>query len=338
MKKEIFGYIENNPIYKYTISDGKITASVLNYGAVWHSFVVSDQKKGDIDLIIGYKNLEDYVNRGGYLGAIVGRVANRIAFARFTMNGKTYNLSKNNGEHSLHGGENGFNRKIWQEVKLTDDSVTLKYISADGEEGYPAEVEVFVTYTVTDNGVKIDYKATPNGDTPLGLINHAYFNPNGENGGACYDVLVQLDADSVVPVNQDRVADGKLMKVEGTVFDFRKPRKLGDFVHPTDPTLQAFRGYDICYALNGSGFRKVGEVTGDKSGITMEVYTDMEGLQLYASRVFVGVEGKTCTLYEGNSFCLETQHYPNAVNCPNFPSPFVKKGQTFTSTTFYKVK
>lgn len=338
MNREIFGSKDGQTVYKYNLKNGKISASVINYGAIWHSFIAPDKNGKPVDLIIGYKTVEGYSTGKGYMGSIVGRVANRIANAEFVMNGKTYKLSQNNGKHSLHGGTNGFNSKIWEEVGLTENSVTLRYFSKDGEEGYPANLEVLVTYTVTDGGVRIDYKATPDGDTPIGLINHAYFNPNGEDGGACYDVLMELDADYVVPVNSERVADGSLLKVDGTVFDFRKLRKIGDFVHPTDPALIDFKGYDICYALNGKGFRKVGKVIGDKSGIEMEIYTDMEGLQFYASRVFVGVEGKSCTLYEGNSFCLETQHYPNAVNCPNFPSPFVKKGQIFESSTEYRVK
>ena len=338
MNKEIFGFLDGQPVYKYTITDGKITASIISYGAVWHSFIVPDKNGKPTDLVVGYNNLEDYLTRKGYLGAIVGRVANRIANAEFKMNGKTYKLSKNNGEHSLHGGFNGFNTKIWQEVSLAENSVTLKIFSPDGEDGYPANLEFFVTYSVVDNGVRIDYKTTPDEDTPIGPISHAYFNPNGEDGGACYDVSLQIDADAIVSINQERVPDGKLTSVEGTVFDFKRPRKIGDFINSNDATLQTYRGYDVCYALNGKGFRKVAEITGDKSGITMEVYTEMEGLQLYAGKVFVGVEGKTCTLYEGNSFCLETGRYPNAVNCSEFPSPFVKKGQTFSSSTLYKIK
>ncbi len=337
MKKEIFGQIDGKPVYKYTITDGKISASVLNYGAIWHSFLAPNDKGGVIDLILGYKKLEDYATRLGYMGAIVGRVANRIANARFTMNGKTYNLSKNNGEHSLHGGINGFNSKIWEEVLLTDNSVTLYYFSKDGEEGYPSNVKVYVTYSVVENGVKIEYNAIPDGDTPISLTSHAYFNPNGEDGGNCYGTTVQIDADYVVPVNSERVADGTLTHVKGTVFDFKKPRIIGNYLNSLDPTLKEFKGYDICYALNGSGFRKVAEVLGDKSGIKIEVYTDMDGLHLYASRAFTGVEGKSCVLVEGSSICLETQRYPNAVNCANFPSPFIKKGQAFVSSTFYKI-
>ncbi len=338
MNKEIFGYKDGLAVHKYTITNGEITATVLSYGAIWQSFIAPDKNGKPTDLIIGYKTIEEYATRAGYSGAIVGRVANRIANAEFTMNGKVYKLSKNNGEHSLHGGVNGFSSKIWEEVALSENSVTLKCFSADGEEGYPANVEVFVTYTVTNDGVKIDYKATPDGDTPIALINHAYFNPNGEDGGACYDVELQIDADAIVHLDEKRIPDGALTSVDGSVLDFRTARKIGDFVHPTDPILVDFHGYDFCYALNGKGYRKVANAYGDKSGINIEVYTDMDGLQIYAARCFVGVQGKSCVLYEGNSFCLETQRYPNAVNCPNFPSPFVKKGQSFISTTFYKVK
>ncbi|MBO5851980.1 MAG: galactose mutarotase, partial [Clostridia bacterium] len=333
--KKLFGKINDVPVYSFSIGNGQISAEILTYGATLKSLFVKDKNGKELDVVLGYNTLEEYVERSYYAGAIVGRVANRIANARFMLNGKEYNLSKNNGEHALHGGFNGFSKKIWEVVDFGDYFVTLKHFSLDGEEGYPNNVAVLVTYLITNNELQIIYDATSDGDTILGLTNHAYFNLNGENGDNVFDTLLSIDANSVVLVNAQRVADGTLLDVENTVFDFRKEREIGNILTSTDKYILEFKGYDICYALNGKGYRTIAKATSKKSGISMETITDADGVQLYVANHFKGKKGKNCTYEDGACFCLETGRYPNAINCKNFPSPILKKGVPYTSKTTY---
>lgn len=334
--KNLFGQINGAPVYSFNIGNGQISAEILTYGATLKSLFVKDKNGKTLDVVLGYNTLEEYVERSFYAGAIVGRVANRIENARFILNGKEYNISKNNGEHALHGGFNGFSKKIWEIADFGDNFVTLKYFSADGEEGYPNSVTVFVTYLIENSELQIIYNALSDGDTILGLTNHAYFNLNGEDGPNVFDTLLSIDANSVVLVNEQRVANGTLLDVKNTVFDFTKEREIGNFLTSNDKYILDFKGYDICYALNGKGYRLVSKATSKKSGISMETITDAEGVQLYVANLFKGRNGKNCTYKDGACFCLETGRYPNAINCNNFPSPIIKKGVPFTSKTTYK--
>jgi aldose 1-epimerase len=333
--QKLFGQIENIPVYSFTIGNEKIRAEILTYGGTLKSLFVKDKKGKELDVVLGYNTLEEYMDHSYYAGSIVGRVANRIGYAKFTLNGKEYNISKNNGEHSLHGGFSGFSKKIWEVVEFSNDFITLKYVSPNGDEGYPGKVEVFVTYRVEDSELSITYNALSDEDTILGLTNHAYFNLNGEDGENVFDTILSIDANSVVLVNKERVADGKLLPVENTVFDFRMEREIGNILTSTDEYITTFKGYDICYALNGSGYRSIAKATAP-SGVCMETFTDAEGVQLYVANLFKGKIGKNCTYQDGACFCLETGRYPNAINCKNFPSPVIKKGVPFNSKTAYK--
>lgn len=337
MNKTIFGYVDGTPVHMVKIKKGNICASVIEYGATLQSFIVPDKEKKPLDIVLGYDTLEEYLDHAKFSGAIVGRVANRTANASFTMNGRVYNISQNNGKHSLHGGFKGFSKKVWKIVDGGEDFVSLSYFSADMEEGYPANLEVFVTYSVGEDHLKISYKAIADGDTPLSLTNHAYFNLNGQDGQSVFETELSINADNIVPVNSERVADGRLMDVSNTVFDFRAPCPIGNILTSDDEYIKTFKGYDVCYALNGKGYREVATAKSSKSGIGLKTYTDMEGLHLYVSNIFKGIVGKGCVYGDGASFCLETERYPNAVNCKNFPSPFIKKGQEFTSQTVYKI-
>ena len=337
MNKKVFGYIDGAPIYSFNVTNGTITATVITYGASLQSLLVPNKDGKLLDMVLGYNTLEQYLERSYYAGAIVGRVANRTGYAKFTLNGKEYNISKNNGEHALHGGFSGFDKKVWEVVSYAENYVTLKYISVDGEEGYPATVTVEVTYTVTnDNELSIEYNAISDGDTVLGLTNHAYFNINGEDGEPVFDTLLSIDSNSIVLVNEQRVADGTLLNVGGTVYDFKNIRPIGNYLTSTDEYLVKFKGYDVCYALNGKGYRSVAKAQSNVSGIVMETLTDAEGVQLYVANLFKGKAGKNCVYKDGACFCLETGRYPNAINCKNFPSPIIKKGEPFRSKTSYK--
>ena len=337
MNKKVFGYINEKPVYSFIITNGTISANIITYGATLQSLLVPNKNGKLLDVVLGYNTLEQYVERSYYAGAIVGRVANRTANAKFTLNGKEYNISKNNGEHSLHGGFSGFDKKVWDVASYSSNHVTLKYVSADGEEGYPANVSIQVTYSITnENEILIEYNALSDGDTILGLSNHAYFNINGEDGAPVFDTLLSIDADSVVLVNEQRVADGTLLNVDGTIFDFKEIRPIGNYLTSTNEYLVKFKGYDICYALNGKGYRSISKAQSNISGIIMETFTDMEGVQLYVANLFSGKTGKNCVYKDGACFCLETGRYPNAVNVKSFPSPIIKKGEPFNSKTTYK--
>ena len=337
MNKKVFGYLGKTPIYSFNITNGTLTANIITYGATLQSLLVPNKKGELLDVVLGYNTLEQYLERSYYAGAIVGRVANRTANAKFTLNGKEYNISKNNGEHSLHGGFSGFDKKVWEVVSYGENYVTLSYVSKDGEEGYPASVSIQVTYSVTnENALSIEYNALSDGDTVLGLTNHAYFNLNGEDGSNVFDTLLSIDANSVVLVNEQRVAEGTLLNVDGTIFDFKEIRPIGNYLTSTNEYLVKFKGYDICYALNGKGYRSIAKAQSNISGISMETITDAEGVQLYVANLFSGKTGKKCVYKDGACFCLETGRYPNAVNVKNFPSPIIKKGVPFTSKTTYK--
>ena len=334
--QKLFGQIENIPVYSFTIANENIKAEILTYGGTLKSLFVKDKNGKALDVVLGYNTLEEYIDHSYYAGSIVGRVANRIGNASFILNGKEYNISKNNGKHSLHGGFSGFSKKVLEVLEFGDDFITLKHVSKNGDEGYPGEVEVLVTYRVEDCELSITYSALSDEDTILGLTNHAYFNLNGEDGENVFDTKLSIDANSVVLVNEERVADGKLLSVENTIFDFRKEREIGNILTSTDEYIKSFKGYDVCYALNGSGYRSVARATSVKSGISMETLTDAEGVQLYVANLFKGKLGKNCTYQDGACFCLETGRYPNAINCKNFPSPIIKKGERFSSKTAYK--
>lgn len=338
MKKEIFGEINGEKVHKYTITNGRIWADLIDYGARLQSLKLRCFDGTVKDVVLGFNTIEEYVQDNGYLGATVGRVANRIGKGRFVLNGKEYKLPMNDGENCLHGGVSGFDSKIWG-ATATENSVSFNYVSADGEEGFPAELKVSVTYTVTDcDELKIEYYAISDGDTIVSLTNHGYFNLNGEGGEKVFTTKLFIDADSVISVDSDLIADGTFKNIKGTVYDFTTMKEIGDYTESKDAVLSKFGCYDVCYALNGKGYRKIAGAKSEESGITMEVFSDMEGVQLYTEAILNGRKGKNCIYGKGSAFCLETQHFPNAINCPDFPSPILKMGDKYQSVTTYKFK
>ncbi len=339
MEKKGFGRINEKDVYEYTIQNGNVKAKILNFGARIRSIELLRKDGSTLDVVLGYNTIEEYANYNGCLGATVGRVANRIGGSRFTLNGKEYNLTKNNGENCLHGGTLGFDKKLWELETFSDNSVTLKTFSPDGENGFPANMNVYVTFTVTDNqSLKIEYSAIADGDTPASFTNHAYFNLNGENGSNIFDTKLFIDADKITPVNEKLIPDGKYLDVKGTVYDFTTSKEIGNYFESNDENLKKFGCYDVNYALNGSGYRKIAVAKSDLSGIEMSVYTDMCGVQLYTEKFLDGRKGKTAVHKKGSAFCLETQYYPNAVNCVEYPSCILKKGKEYKSITEYEFK
>ncbi|MDP9846350.1 aldose epimerase family protein [Streptosporangium lutulentum] len=304
-------------VERHVLSNGRMSASILSYGAILQSLEVSG-----VDVVLGYTALDDYLTRSRYFGAVVGRYGNRIAGGRFTLDGATYELPINNEPNSLHGGPGGFSNRVWRVAEVSDSAVTLEYVSADGEEGYPGTLTVSLTYTLTEDALRLDYRATTDAPTVLNLTNHSYFNLAG--GGDILKHVVRIDADRYLPVDSTKIPTGELAPVAGTPFDFTTPQEVGARIE--DPVLGG--GYDHCYVLRGGV-----EVLESVSGRVMEVSTTEPGVQFYSGNMLDGV----ATAYGRHAgLCLETQHFPDSPNQAHFPSTVLRPGEEFASTTVYR--
>lgn len=325
----------------YTLTNGKITAKVMTYGAILTELITPDRTGKPGDVVLGFDSLEGYLAGHPYFGATVGRVANRIGGAKFSLDGKDYKLAVNNGPNTLHGGLKGFDKVVWKAEDVSGPAgpaVKFTYQSPDGEEGYPGTLDVAVTYTVTDqNELKIDYKATTDKATPVVLTNHSYFNLAGPASGAILDHELTLKAANYTPGDATMIPTGEIAPVKGTPLDFTKPTAIGERISQikADPV-----GYDHNFVIDTDARlpKPVATVYEPKSGRVMEVMTTEPGIQFYTGNFLDGtVKGKGGVVYKKHqAFCLETQHFPDSVNHPNFPSTILKPGQTYTSTTIYK--
>ncbi|MGI4751417.1 MAG: aldose epimerase family protein [Janthinobacterium lividum] len=335
--------IDGKQIQLFTLTNGKIKAAVTNYGGRLVSLMVPDSAGKMIDVVLGYNSLKDYqqyTKNGSYFGALIGRYGNRIAKGKFTLDGKNYTLPINNAPNSLHGGPKGFSAQVWDVVKTTPASVELHYLSKDGEEGYPGNLNVNVTYTLTDeNALQIAYKATTDKATVLNLTNHSYFNLNGDNT-TINNHKLQLNASTYTPIDATLIPTGKIEPVAGTPLDFTKPETIGSRIEVKNQQLEYGKGYDHNFVLDAKekGKHLAATVWGDKSGIEMQVYTDQPGIQFYGGNFMEGGDkGKSGSPYEKRTaFCLETQHFPDSPNQPQFPTTTLKAGATFNSVTSYK--
>ncbi|MGP4094755.1 aldose epimerase family protein [Nonomuraea sp. KM90] len=307
----IFGTLPSGQqVERVELSSGRLRAEVLTYGAVVRTLEVSG-----VNVVLGLDTIEDYLTRSRYFGAVVGRYGNRIANARFTLDGTEYRLPANNGPNSLHGGTEGFDSKVWTIAARTDSSVTLTLTSPDGDQGYPGTLTASVTYTLEDDALRIDYAAETDAPTVVNLTNHSYFNLKG--GGDVLDHVVRMESEHYLPVDEDKIPTGELAPVKGTPFDFTEPHAVGE---------RYDGGYDHCFVLDGA-------VRVTAGGLTMEVTTTEPGVQFYAGSMLDG----TATPYGPFAgLCLETQHYPDAPNQPQFPSTVLRPGERRTSTTTYR--
>lgn len=323
-----------------------VEAAITNYGAIVVWLKTPDAKGQLADIALGFDNLEGYLGTHPYFGAVVGRYGNRIAKGKFSLNGKQYTLAKNNGENSLHGGLKGFDKKVWTaqaETKPEGPSVTLKYRSPDGEEGYPGNLDVTVTYTLTDaNDLSIDYAATTDADTVLNVTNHTYFNLAGQGKGDILSHQIAINASRMTPVDAGLIPTGELKAVAGTPFDFRNPKPIGQDIGATDEQLKLGKGYDHNFVLDrrDEGLAAAAQVTEPVSGRVLEVWTTEPGVQFYTGNFLDGtVKGKGGVAYQQRAgFCLETQHYPDSPNHKDFPTTVLKAGQQYKSTTVWKFR
>ena len=320
-----------------------MTAAITNYGGRLVSLLVPDKNGKMTDVVVGFNSLEDYAkSTESYFGATIGRVGNRIANGEFSLDGKKYTLFKNNGPNTLHGGKKGFQAVVWDASQPNDSTVILTYVSKDMEEGFPGNLNVKVTYSLTgDNGFKCEYEATTDKKTVVNLTNHAFFNLNGEGSGAILNHSVQLFADGYTPIDSTMIPTGKIEPVAGTPFDFAKPVTIGARIEQDNQQLKYGNGYDHNFVLNETkvnGLNHAATVIGDESGIVMDIYTEEPGMQFYSGNF---MQGKN-TFKDGSkdefrtAFAMETQHFPDSPNQPSFPSIVLNPGQTYHTVSVYQ--
>lgn len=330
----------------FTLSrPGAPVVAITSWGGYVVSLVAPDRAGKMADVTLGYSDLAGYLKDGSYYGCLVGRYANRIGGAAFTLDGKRYALSANNGANTLHGGPTGFCRRLWAAKVVAGkdgDALELTYVSKDGEEGYPGTLTAKVVYSLRDDGgLVIDYTATSDAPTVVNLTNHAYFNLAGEGEGTILDHELSLEADAFTPTDAGLIPTGEIKPVAGTPFDFRKPTPIGARIDADDEQIKRGGGYDHNFVLRGEagGLRLAARVVEKKSGRVLEVLTTEPGVQFYTGNFLDGkTVGKSGKPYvRRGAFCLETQHYPDSPNRPAFPSTVLRPGGTYRHTTVYRL-
>ena len=333
--------IDNKPTGLFTLKNGRgMIACVTNYGGRLVSLFVPDKEGKMRDVVVGFKTVKDYVNSTEpYFGATIGRYGNRIAKGKFLLDGKQYSLYTNNGPNTLHGGKKGFQAVVWDAKQPDDSTLELKYLSKDGEENFPGNLTIKLSYQLTNNNeLKLNYEASTDKKTIVNLTNHAFFNLNGEGSGTINNHILQINADKYTPVDSTLIPTGKIEPVAGTLFDFTKPVKIGARVNDKNEQLNNGKGYDHNFVLRGRGMKQAATVIGDQSGIVMEVFTEEPGLQFYGGNFMQSkntFKGGTKDDFR-TAFCLETQHFPDSPNQPMFPSTVLNPGQVYKTRSTYK--
>jgi aldose 1-epimerase len=317
-----------------------MVAAFTNYGGRLTGLWVPAKDGKMTDVVVGFNTVKDYQDASEpYFGATIGRYGNRIAKGKFTLDDKEYTLPINNPPNTLHGGKKGFQYVVWDARQLNDSTLELTYLSKDGEEGFPGNLNVKVVYGLTGNNeLTMEYEATTDKKTVVNLTNHAFFNLNGEGSGTINDHVLQVDADRYTPVDATLIPTGKLEPVGGTPFDFRKPTAIGARLDTNQQQLKYGKGYDHNFVLNGSGMKHAATITGDKSGIVMSISTEEPGLQFYGGNFM-----QSKNTFKGGAkddfrtaFCLETQHFPDSPNQPAFPSTVLEPGNTYKTKSVYQ--
>ncbi len=316
----------------------KLSVTLSNFGARLIAILAPDRNGQVKDVCLGFDTLKDYETRSGYLGATIGRWGNRIGGAAFELNGKTYELYANNGINTLHGGKTGFDKKFWDYEMLGEDSVRFSYTSPDMEEGFPGTLQTTVTYLVSDDGsLNIDYHAVSDKDTVVNLTNHVYFNLAGE--GTVHEHLLKVHSDKVTATTEDLIPDGTFLDVSGTPYDLREAKKIGAQLALTgqNAMFDSAEGYDINYVLNGTGMKEAAVLSHPASGRVLTVFTDQPGIQVYSGQGLKGSAKNGGTYGPYSGIALETQHFPDSVHHPHFPSTVLKAGEEFKSRTTYRI-
>jgi aldose 1-epimerase len=344
VQQKSFGTQDGRPVTLYTLTNANgVEVDTMNYGGIILSIRVPDRKGQFADVALGHENLEGYIPNPPYIGAIIGRYANRIANGTFTLDGKTYHIPKNDGPNTLHGGvDKTFNKVVWDGERLKGKAgVTYTYLSKDGDDGWPGNLRVRVTYTLTNNNeLIIDYEATTDKATPINLTQHSYFNLAGEGNGDILNHELTLNADRFTPVDKNLIPTGELRPVKGTPLDFTQSTRVGARIDDNYEQLVLGHGYDHNWVVNrkGDGLTLAARMYEPTSGRVLEVSTTQPGIQFYTGNFLDGtVTGKQGHVYKRRyGFCLETQHFPDSPNHPEFPSTILKPGETFRSKTVFK--
>lgn len=338
--RKVFGTgPDGEVVHLYTLkNDHGVEVSITNYGGAITSIMTLDRHGVFGDVVLGYDTLDEYMKNPRYLGALIGRFANRIDRGKFSLNGVEYQLAQNNGENHLHGGKKGFDKRVWKAAE-TPSGLHLEYFSRDGEENFPGNLKVAVDYSLNnENELRIDYQATTDKDTIVNLTNHSYFNLAGH--GTILDHELTLYSESYIPVRDDLVPYGEIHVVEGTPMDFRTSRAIGARLDKLIPEISYSQGYDHTFLLRDQdgSLRWVARLLEPVSGRVMEVFTTQPGMQVYSGNFFDGsLIGKGGVAYEKYAaLCLETQHFPDSPNQPNFPSTVLRAGETYNEATIYK--
>lgn len=346
IEKQPFGKtLDGTPVDLYILTNANgLKAKITNYGGIVVSLMVPDRRGEVGDVVLGYDNLEGYIQNNPYFGSIVGRYANRIAKGKFTLKGVEYTLAQNNGENHLHGGIKGFDKVVWKASELkNEDSVgiELNYLSKDGEEGYPGNLSVRVVYALTNkNELKIDYYATTDKETIVNLTHHSYFNLEGAGSGDILYHELMIDADKFTPVDENLIPTGELRSVRGTPLDFTSPRTIGTRIEQDYEQLKFGNGYDHNWVLNNrdGSLALSAWIYEPATGRAMVVYTTEPGIQFYTGNFLDGsITGKGDRVYKKRyGFCLEAQHFPDSPNKPDFPPVILRPGEEYRQTTIYR--
>lgn len=343
LKSNFVSEVEGKPTALYVLKNKNgLEACITNYGGRMVSLMAPDKNGKMTDVVLGYDSISDYLKSDGNFGALIGRYGNRIAQGKFSLDSVEYQLPQNNNGHCLHGGPEGYHTRLWDAKQLNDQTLELTYLSKDGEAGFPGNLQIKVTYTLTDdNAIELAYEAETDKPTVVNLTNHSYFNLSGVPGSTILDHDIMINADTYTPVDSLLIPTGETPSVEGTPMDLRNPIAIGAQIDSTFEQLVKGRGYDHNWILNSKGDVNVlaAKATSPTSGILLEVYTSEPGVQFYTGNFMTGEDkGKGGTVYpHRGAFCLETQHYPDSPNQPAFPSTVLRPGEKYTSKCIYKL-
>ena len=345
INKEFWGDINGDSVYLYTLTNEEgIEAQITNYGGIIVSVNAPDKNGNYNDVALGFNTLEEYLEKNGpNFGCLIGRYANRIANGKFNLEGKTYELEVNSGQHHIHGGSNAFDTKVWQSnsfKNIEGVGIKLNYVSDDGEAGYPGKLDIEVTYTLTrDNEIMIEYEAVTDKTTIVNLTNHSYFNLAGHDAGKILDHQVMINAAQFTPIDETLIPNGEITTLENTPLDFSEFHSIGERIEADHPQIKRANGYDHNYIIRGNegSLRTAAKVFDPESMRMLEVYTTEPGMQFYTGNFLSGITGKDGAQYQKrDGFAMEAQHYPNSPNQENFPSAVLKPGETYRQTTIYR--
>lgn len=339
--QKIDSALSDNVVLITITNDAQHSLSITNYGGIVHAWFCPDNKGNVSDVLLGCKNISDYQKNHPYFGAIVGRYANRIANGKFTIDDVTYELATNNPPHHLHGGNVGFDKKIWDyRIIENSDSITilLSTESLHLEEGYPGNLKIQVFYTFDNEGrLTIEYEASTDNQTHINLTNHCYFNLSGDIGSTILDHHLQINSDSITETDDFLIPTGKIVNIKASNLDFSEMTEIGLRIKNDDPNLNKANGYDHNYVINGQINSVTAIAQHPPTGRRLQVFTTEPGIQLYTGNWLNDVNGKNGLYQNYSGFCLETQHYPDSPNHPNFPSTLLKPNETYRSKTIYKI-